>query len=286
MPAKIIDGKAISKKVKEELKVEVQKLKEKGIVPKLTVILVGDDPASQVYVRNKEKSAAQVGIDSETIRLPAETSENELLDLIKKLNDDPKVDGILVQLPLPDHISKDLVIETISPEKDADGFHPYNLGRLLAGIPSVIPCTPNGIMRMIDEIGFDLKGKNAVVIGRSVIVGKPVAQLLLSRHATVTTCHSKTRDLAFFTKNADVLVVAVGRPEMIDGSMIKEGAVVIDVGINRKEDGKLVGDVHFDSAKEVASWITPVPGGVGPMTVAMLLYNTVYLAKLHYGIED
>ncbi len=286
MPAKIIDGKAISKKVKEELKEEVQKLRSMGIVPRLTVILVGDDPASKVYVRNKEKSAAQVGIESETIKLPENTPENELLDLIKRLNENPDVDGILVQLPLPSHISKDKVIETISPEKDADGFHPYNLGRLLAGIPSVIPCTPNGIMRMIDEIGYDLKGKNAVVIGRSVIVGKPVAQLLLSRHATVTTCHSRTADLKFFTRNADVLVVAVGRAEMIDGSMIKEGAVVIDVGINRREDGKLVGDVHFDSAKDVASWITPVPGGVGPMTVAMLMYNTVYLSKLHHGVED
>ena len=283
--AQIIDGKAISNKVKEELKLEVEKLKEKGIVPKLSVVLVGDDPASKVYVRNKEKSAAKVGIDSETIKLPAETTEEELVDLVKKLNNDPEVNGILVQLPLPDHISKDRIIETISPEKDADGFHPYNLGRLLAGIPSVIPCTPNGIMRMLDEIGFELKGKNAVVIGRSVIVGKPVAQLLLSRHATVTTCHSRTKNLEFYTKNADVLVVAVGKPEIVNGDMIKEGAVVIDVGINRMEDGKLVGDVHFESASRVASWITPVPGGVGPMTVAMLLYNTVYLTKKQHGIE-
>ncbi len=286
MAAKIIDGKSISKKVKEEIKSEVQKLREKGVVPKLTVILVGDDPASQVYVRNKEKSASQVGIISETIRLPESTKESELLELVKRLNDDPEVDGILVQLPLPEHISKDSVIETISPDKDADGFHPYNLGRLLAGIPSVIPCTPNGIMRMIDEIGFELKGKNAVVVGRSVIVGKPVAQLLLARHATVTICHSRTKNLEFYTKNADVLVVAVGKPEIISGSHIKDGAVVIDVGINRRDDGKLVGDVHFESAKEVASWITPVPGGVGPMTVAMLLYNTVYLAKLHHGIDS
>ncbi len=284
--AKIIDGKAISNKVKEELKIEVEKLKEKGIVPKLSVVLVGDDPASKVYVRNKEKSAAKVGIVSETIKLSAETTEEELVDLVKKLNRDPEVNGILVQLPLPDHISKDRIIETISPEKDADGFHPYNLGRLLAGIPSVIPCTPNGIMRMLDEIGFELRGRNAVVIGRSVIVGKPVAQLLLSRHATVTTCHSRTKNLEFYTKNADVLVVAVGKPEIVNGEMIKEGAVVIDVGINRMEDGKLVGDVHFESANRVASWITPVPGGVGPMTVAMLLYNTIYLTKKQYGIES
>ncbi len=283
--AQIIDGKAISKKVKEELKIEVEKLRVRGIVPKLSVVLVGDDPASKVYVRNKEKSAAQVGIESETIKLPAETTEEELVNLVKKLNTDPEVNGILVQLPLPDHISKDRIIETISPEKDADGFHPYNLGRLLAGIPSVVPCTPNGIMRMLDEIGFELKGKNAVVIGRSVIVGKPVAQLLLSRHATVTMCHSRTRNIEFYTKNADVLVVAVGKPEIVNGEMIKEGAVVIDVGINRKEDGKLVGDVHFESASQVASWITPVPGGVGPMTVAMLLYNTVYLTKQQHGIE-
>ena len=284
MSARIIDGKEISKKVKEEVRLEVEKLKSQGITPKLTVVLVGDDPASQVYVRNKEKSARKVGIESDTIRLPAETSEEELVELVKKLNDDESVNGILVQLPLPDHISKDRIIETISPMKDADGFHPYNLGRLMAGLETVIPCTPNGIMRMLDEIGFELKGKNAVVIGRSVIVGKPVAQLLLSRHATVTTCHSRTKNLEFYTKNADVLVVAVGRPEMIRGEQIKEGAVVIDVGINRKEDGKLVGDVHFESASEVASWITPVPGGVGPMTVAMLLYNTVYLTKKQHGI--
>ncbi len=284
MSAIIIDGKEISKKVKEEVRLEVEKLKSQGIPPKLTVVLVGDDPASQVYVRNKEKSARKVGIESDTIRLPAETSEEELVELVKKLNDDESVNGILVQLPLPDHISKDRIIETISPMKDADGFHPYNLGRLMAGLETVIPCTPNGIMRMLDEIGFELKGKNAVVIGRSVIVGKPVAQLLLSRHATVTTCHSRTKNLEFYTKNADVLVVAVGRPEMIRGEQIKEGAVVIDVGINRKEDGKLVGDVHFESASEVASWITPVPGGVGPMTVAMLLYNTVYLTKKQHGI--
>jgi len=284
MSARIIDGKEISKKVKEEVRLEVEKLKSQGITPKLTVVLVGDDPASQVYVRNKEKSARKVGIESDTIRLPAETSEEELVELVKKLNDDESVNGILVQLPLPDHISKDRIIETISPMKDADGFHPYNLGRLMAGLETVVPCTPNGIMRMLDEIGFELKGKNAVVIGRSVIVGKPVAQLLLSRHATVTTCHSRTKNLEFYTKNADVLVVAVGRPEMIRGEQIKEGAVVIDVGINRKEDGKLVGDVHFESASEVASWITPVPGGVGPMTVAMLLYNTVYLTKKQHGI--
>ena len=284
MSARIIDGKEISKKVKEEVRLEVEKLKSRGITPKLTVVLVGDNPASQVYVRNKEKSARMVGIESDTIRLPAETNEEELVDLVKKLNDDETVNGILVQLPLPDHISKDRIIETISPMKDADGFHPYNLGRLMAGLETVVPCTPNGIMRMLDEIGFELKGKNAVVIGRSVIVGKPVAQLLLSRHATVTTCHSRTKNLEFYTKNADVLVVAVGRPEMIRGEQIKEGAVVIDVGINRKEDGKLVGDVHFESASEVASWITPVPGGVGPMTVAMLLYNTVYLTKKQHGI--
>ena len=284
MSARIIDGKEISKKVKEEVRLEVEKLKSQGVTPKLTVVLVGDDPASQVYVRNKEKSARKVGIESDTIRLPAETSEEELVELVKKLNDDESVNGILVQLPLPDHISKDRIIETISPMKDADGFHPYNLGRLMAGLETVVPCTPNGIMRMLDEIGFELKGKNAVVIGRSVIVGKPVAQLLLSRHATVTTCHSRTKNLEFYTKNADVLVVAVGRPEMIRGEQIKEGAVVIDVGINRKEDGKLVGDVHFESASEVASWITPVPGGVGPMTVAMLLYNTVYLTKKQHGI--
>ncbi|MBO8168204.1 MAG: bifunctional methylenetetrahydrofolate dehydrogenase/methenyltetrahydrofolate cyclohydrolase FolD [Thermoanaerobacteraceae bacterium] len=276
MAAKIIDGKQIAKEVREQIKKEVAEL---GFKPGLAVILVGDDPASQVYVRNKHKSCGEVGMYSEVHRLPAETSQEELLQLIDKLNNDDKIHGILVQLPLPDHIDEKMVIDAIALEKDVDGFHPANVGNLVIGDDCYYPCTPHGCMVMLEKCGIDPKGKKAVVVGRSNIVGKPVAMMLLAKHATVTICHSRTQNLAEECRQADILVAAVGRPEMITGDMIKEGAVVIDVGINRTEDGKLVGDVHFESAKEKASWITPVPGGVGPMTITMLLQNTLEAAK-------
>lgn len=279
MSAKIIDGKALAAKVREEVAAEVEALRGRGVVPTLRVILVGENPASQVYVRNKEKAARRVGIDAQTLRLPESVSQEELLALIRQLNEDPEVHGILVQLPLPGHISQEAVTLAIAPEKDVDGFHPYNLGRLLMGSPTFVPCTPAGILRLLDETGVELKGKEAVVVGRSVIVGKPTALLLLSRHATVTLAHSRTRDLAEVTRRADVLVVAVGRARLIRPEMVKPGAVVIDVGINRTEGGTLVGDVDFERVREVASAITPVPGGVGPMTVAMLLKNTTLAAR-------
>lgn len=279
MSAKIIDGKAIAKKVRAEVKEEVEKLKKEGIEPFLAVILIGDDPASQVYVRNKEKAAEKVGIKSVTHRLPADIEEKEVRKLIENLNNDPKVHGILIQLPLPKHLPERELLELVDPRKDADGFHPYNMGRLLIGAPTQLPCTPNGIIRLLDEEGIEIKGKDAVVVGRSVIVGKPLGLLLLSRHATVTTCHTKTADLAAHTRRADILIVAAGRPRVVTADMVKEGAVVIDVGVNRLEDGSLCGDVDFEAVKEKASYITPVPGGVGPMTVAMLLKNTVEIAK-------
>jgi methylenetetrahydrofolate dehydrogenase (NADP+)/methenyltetrahydrofolate cyclohydrolase len=279
MTAKILDGKALAREMRERLKEEINLLKERGITPRLSVILVGENPASKIYVRNKEKAALKVGILSETHRLPEDTDKETLLRLIKSLNRDPSVHAILVQLPLPDHLPEKEIIESVDPKKDADGFHPYNLGRLLAGEPIVKPCTPYGIMMLIEKAGIDLKGKEAVVVGRSTIVGKPMFHLLLSEHATVTVCHSRTRDLSFHTKKADILVVAAGKAHLVKGDMVKEGACVIDVGINRLEDGSLVGDVDFDEVKEIAGWITPVPGGVGPMTVTMLLYNTVELTK-------
>jgi len=281
MAANILDGKAIAAKVREQVRQEVEELKKKGVHPGLAVILVGENPASQVYVRNKEKACEDVGIKSIGHRLPASISQEELLSLIRQLNQDPQVHGILVQLPLPDHIDQKAVIDTIAPEKDVDGFGATNMGNILIGDYSkaFLPCTPYGCMVLLEEAGIDPAGKKAVVVGRSNIVGKPVAVLLLNKNATVTICHSKTPDLAAETRQGDILIVAVGRPEMITGDMIKEGAAVIDVGINRLPDGRLVGDVHFDSAKEKASWITPVPGGVGPMTVAMLMKNTLEAAK-------
>ncbi len=279
MSAKILDGKQIAKEVREDIKKEVEALKAKGIEPGLAVVLVGENPASQVYVRNKHKSCGEVGIYSEVHRLPAETTQDELLALIDKLNNDQKIHGILVQLPVPDHIDEKAVIDAIALEKDVDGFHPANVGNLVIGDDCYYPCTPHGCMVMLEKAGIDPKGKKAVVVGRSNIVGKPVSMMLLAKHATVTICHSRTRDLAKECREADILVAAVGRPEMITGDMVKEGAVVIDVGINRTEDGKLVGDVHFDSVKEKAGWITPVPGGVGPMTITMLLLNTLEAAK-------
>jgi len=277
--AKIIDGKAIAAKIRSEIATEVQQLKKHGITPGLAVVLVGDDPASRVYVSMKEKACHDAGIFSDEYKLGADASEAELLALIDKLNNDNRIHGILVQLPLPKQIDTDKVLEAISPSKDADGFHPYNVGRLSIGKPLFQPCTPYGVMQMFKEEGIDLNGKEVVVIGRSNIVGKPVAMMCLAENATVTLCHSRTHDLPAVVRRADIVIAAVGRPEMIKGDWIKEGAVVIDVGINRVGEKKLVGDVDFTSASERASAITPVPGGVGPMTITMLLYNTVESAK-------
>ena len=280
---KIIDGKALSVAVKDEVRGQVQELEARfGRKPCLCVIIVGENPASQVYVRNKVKAAAYTGMDSRLIELPAAISEEELLSCIRDLNADPSVDGILVQLPLPKHIDEEKVIDTIAREKDVDGFHPGNVAGLWLGKECIVPCTPAGIMRMLDSVGVDLKGKNAVVVGRSNIVGKPVAKLLLDRHATVTIAHSRTADLGAVCRTADVLVVAVGKAGLVTGDMVKPGAVVIDVGMNRNAEGKLCGDVDFASAEPVASWITPVPGGVGPMTIAMLMSNTIscYLSRM------
>ncbi len=277
--AKIIDGKAIAAKIRTEITEGVAALKERGVTPGLAVVLVGDDPASRVYVSMKEKACAEAGIFSDEYKLPAETSEAELLGLVAKLNNDPAIHGILVQLPLPPQIDTDKVLEAISPEKDADGFHPYNVGRLSVGKPLFQPCTPYGVMVMLKEEGVELAGKEVVVIGRSNIVGKPVAMMCLAQSATVTVCHSKTRNLADVVRRADVVIAAVGRPEMVKGDWIKEGAVVIDVGVNRVGEKKLVGDVDFAAASQRAAAITPVPGGVGPMTITMLLYNTLESAK-------
>ena len=273
--ANIIDGKALAEKLQTKLAEKTAKLKEEtGQEPGLVVILVGDNPASQVYVRNKERSALAAGFRSEVVRLPESTSQEELLTLIAKYNQDPAWHGILVQLPLPAHINDEAVLLAIDPEKDVDGFHPTNMGRLWSGHPLMIPSTPAGIMEMFREYKVDLEGKNAVVIGRSNIVGKPMAQLLLSKNATVTLTHSRTHHLAKIAKKADILVVAIGRGHFVTKDFVKEGAVVIDVGMNRDENGKLIGDVKFDEVAEVASLITPVPKGVGPMTITMLMEQT------------
>jgi len=277
--ANIIDGKAIAAKIRGEIAEEVRQLEVRGIKPGLAVVLVGEDPASKVYVSMKEKACQDVGIFSDEYKLHAETSEADLLALIDRLNNDPRIHGILVQLPLPRHIDTEKVLEAISPRKDVDGFHPYNVGRLVVGKPLFRPCTPYGVMVMLREAGVELAGKEVVVVGRSNIVGKPVAFMCLQQNATVTLCHSKTRDLAARVAMADVLIAAVGQPEMIKGEWIREGAIVIDVGVNRVGDKKLVGDVEFAAAAQRASAITPVPGGVGPMTITMLLYNTVESAK-------
>ena len=272
----IIDGKALSQVVKDEVKAEVLALEAKyGRKPCLAVIIVGENPASQVYVRNKVKAAAYTGMESRLVELPSDISEEALLQQIAILNDDPLTDGILVQLPLPGHIDEEKVIYAIAREKDVDGFHPLNVAGLWLGKDCIVPCTPAGIMRMLDSIGVELKGKNAVVVGRSNIVGKPVAKLLLDRNATVTIAHSRTGDLGEVCRSADVLVVAVGKAGLVTGDMIKPGAIVIDVGMNRNAEGKLCGDVDYASAEPVSSWITPVPGGVGPMTIAMLMKNTI-----------
>jgi methylenetetrahydrofolate dehydrogenase (NADP+)/methenyltetrahydrofolate cyclohydrolase len=277
--ARIIDGKAVAAAVRGEVAAAVKQLAARGVVPGLTVVRVGDDPASAVYVRGKRKDSEEVGFRSVEHHLPATTSQQELLALVAKLNADPAVHGILVQLPLPKGIDERAVLEAIDPRKDADGFHPYNVGSLSIGIPGPRPCTPAGVMRLLQEAGCDPSGKQALVVGRSNIVGKPMAMMLLEAHATVTIAHSRTPNLAAEVARADIVVAAVGRPELVKGAWIKEGAVVIDVGMNRLEGGALVGDVEYAAAAERASAITPVPGGVGPMTRAMLLVNTLELAR-------
>jgi methylenetetrahydrofolate dehydrogenase (NADP+)/methenyltetrahydrofolate cyclohydrolase len=278
--ADIIDGKAVAKEVQQQIKQEVEGLERRwGIVPGLAVVLVGDDPASHIYIRNKERACKEVGIRSFEHLLPATTPEKELLVLVHQLNKDKNVHGILLQLPLPAHIHAERVLEAIAPQKDVDGFHPVSQGRLVLGADGFKPCTPMGIMRLLASVGCDPKGKNAVVVGRSNIVGKPVALLLLEKHATVTICHSRTANLREEVGRADILVVAIGKASLVRGDWVKRGAVVIDVGVNRLPNGKLAGDVEFESAKERASAITPVPGGVGPMTICMLLFNTLKAAK-------
>jgi methylenetetrahydrofolate dehydrogenase (NADP+)/methenyltetrahydrofolate cyclohydrolase len=279
MTAQLIDGKALSQQVRDEVATRVAALKARGVNPALAVILVGDNPASQVYVKHKVADCESVGMRSILDRLPADTSEAALLARIRELNDDASVNGILVQLPLPPHIDANKVIATISPAKDVDCFHVASVGALMAGLPGFKPCTPHGCMRMLQAAGVDPRGKHAVVVGRSNIVGKPMAMLLLQAHATVTICHSATPDLGAITRQADILVAAVGKRNMITADMVKPGAVVIDVGMNQNEQGKLCGDVDFDAVKDVAGWITPVPGGVGPMTRAMLLVNTLQAAE-------
>ncbi|MBF0569091.1 MAG: bifunctional methylenetetrahydrofolate dehydrogenase/methenyltetrahydrofolate cyclohydrolase FolD [Nitrospirae bacterium] len=279
MSATIIDGKKVAKDITEALRHEVEALKAKGVVPGLAVVLVGENPASKKYVSSKEKMCESLGIKSMGNKIPEDSTQEELMKLINDLNNDPKVHGILVQLPLPKHLNEKEVMHAISPDKDVDGFGPDSLGRLVLDEPGFLPCTPHGCMKLLEAYGVDPKGKHAVVVGRSVIVGKPIALLLLRQHATVTICHSRTPDLKETCLRADILCAAVGKAEMIKGDWIKEGAAVIDIGINVKEDGKLTGDVEFEKAKERAGFITPVPGGVGPMTIAMLMYNTVEAAK-------
>jgi methylenetetrahydrofolate dehydrogenase (NADP+)/methenyltetrahydrofolate cyclohydrolase len=276
MMAKIIDGKAISAAVRIELKAEIEAMAKK---PGLAVIIVGDNPASKVYVRNKHKACAEVGIYSEIHALPSETTDEELLSLIRQLNANDRIHGILVQLPLPAHLNEELVISNIDPKKDVDAFSEVNAGKIMIGRPDFMPCTPAGVMTLLERTGIEVAGRECVVIGRSNIVGKPMAMLLLAADGTVTVCHSKTKNLAEVCRRADILVVAIGRAEYITGDMIKPGAVVIDVGMNRDSGGKLVGDVEFASASRIASYITPVPGGVGPMTITTLLRNTITAAK-------
>lgn len=277
--AHIIDGKEIAKSVRAEWKLRVDRLLQAGVKPGLAVIIVGDNPASAIYVKNKVKACNDIGIYSEVHRFPNDAIQQDVLDCIRSLNDNPRIHGILVQLPLPPQFENNQVITSIAVEKDVDGFHLYNVGALVTGNTIFAPCTPFGVMVMLDRHAIPIEGQHAVVVGRSNIVGKPMALMLLERGATVTICTSKTRDLALFTQNADILVVATGRPRMISSDMVKPGAVVIDVGINRLADGSLCGDVDFDSVKRVAGYITPVPGGVGPMTITMLLCNTILAAE-------
>lgn len=278
--AQIIDGKAVSAKVKEAVRKEAEELKKQGVEIGLAVVIVGNNSASRVYVNNKKKACEEVGFNSYEYALPEETTEAELLELVEKLNNDDKVNGILVQLPLPEQINENAVINAIRPEKDVDAFHPQNVGHIMIGDFSFLPCTPAGVMELISETGVDVCGKKCVVIGRSNIVGKPMAMLLLHKHGTVTICHSRTKNLAEICAEADILVAAVGKAKFVTPDMVKEGAVVIDVGMNRDENGKLCGDVDYDACFDKAGYITPVPGGVGPMTIAMLMKNTLTAAKL------
>lgn len=284
--AQIIDGKAVSRQVRERVANETAQLKEKGVTPGLAVIIVGEDPASQVYVRNKEKACEEVGFYSEKFALPENTTQEELNALVKKLNNDPKINGILCQLPLPNHLDDKEVINLIDPIKDVDAFHPVNVGAIMIGDYNFLPCTPAGIMELIHSTGVDVSGKKAVVMGRSNIVGKPMAMLLLHENATVEITHSRTNNLAEITSQADILVAAIGKAKFVKKDMVKQGAVVIDVGMNRDENGKLCGDVDFEDVKDKCSFITPVPGGVGPMTISMLMQNTLTAAKIQNGIKD
>ena len=285
MSAIRMDGKMVSAKVRGSILEEVNKLKEQGVRPGLAVIIVGEDPASQVYVRNKERACEECGFYSEKYALPEETTQEQLLELIEELNHNPRIDGILCQLPVPKHIDDQAIIDAISPEKDVDAFHPVNIGKIMVGNFDFLPCTPAGVMQLLEEYGIDPQGKNCVVVGRSNIVGKPMSMLLLHKHGTVTICHSRTKNLKEVCAQADILVAAVGKADFVTADMVKEGATVIDVGMNRK-DGKLCGDVCFDEVNEKAAYLTPVPGGVGPMTITMLMKNTLKAAKLHHGIED
>jgi methylenetetrahydrofolate dehydrogenase (NADP+) / methenyltetrahydrofolate cyclohydrolase len=284
MTAELIKGKEVAGSLRSKMKVEVEALREKGIIPGLTVLLVGENPASLSYVKGKVKACEEVGLRSELKRYPVSISEDELLAEIEHCNQDEQVDGILVQLPLPAQIDERKVIETIVPEKDVDGFHPISVGNMVAGVDTFYSCTPAGIIELVKSKNIDIKGKHVVIVGRSNIVGKPAGLLFLGEDATVTYCHSKTENLSGYTRTADILVVAVGREAMIGSNDVKPGAVVIDVGVNRSANGKLVGDVRFDEVKEIASYITPVPGGVGPMTITMLLANTIKAAKKRHNV--
>ena len=284
--AKLIDGKAVSASVRAQVAQEVAAMKEKGVTPGLAVVIVGDDPASRTYVNNKKKACAETGIYSEEYALPASTTQEELLELVRTLNEKPDIHGILVQSPLPKGLDEEAVIEEINPRKDVDAFHPQNVGRIMIGNFHFLPCTPAGVIELIRSQGIEIAGKSCVVIGRSNIVGKPMAMLLLHNNGTVTICHSKTKNLAAICREADILVAAVGRPKFVTEDMVKPGAVVIDVGMDRDETGKLCGDVDFAHVEPKAGYITPVPGGVGPMTIAMLLKNTITAAKLQSGLKD
>ena len=294
MTARIIDGKQVAQDIRGELREEVAKLKERGIVPGLGVILVGDDPASKSYVTAKERACEETGLHSDDNRLPADTSQEDLMDVVRRMNADPKINGILVQLPLPKHLNEAEVLMTIDPAKDVDGFHPVNVGKMVVGERAFLPCTPHGVVQLLVRAGVEIKGAHVVIVGRSNIVGKPLANMLIQKkdgaNATVTVCHTRTKDIASFTRQADIVIAATGYPNTVTADMVKDGVVVIDVGVNRIEDAskksgyRLIGDVDFDAVKEKASLITPVPGGVGPMTITMLLYNTVQSAKMANGI--
>jgi len=296
MTARIIDGKQVAADIRAELKAEVAQLKDKGVVPGLGVVLVGEDPASISYVTGKERACAEAGIYSDDNRLPVDTTQDELVGLVQKMNADPKINGILVQLPLPDHINESEVIFAIDPAKDVDGFHPVSVGKMMIGEKTFLPCTPHGVVQLLLRSGVTIEGAHVVIVGRSNIVGKPLANMLIQKNATgnatVTVCHTRTRDVAAYTRQADIVIAAAGRPNTITADMVKDGAVVIDVGVNRVEDAtrkrgyRLVGDVDFEAVKEKASLITPVPGGVGPMTITMLLYNTVESARRAAGIAE